>query len=150
MAANLQTSQQPAPSAVPALVRNTHIALYRLTGGVIGSRAGRIQLLLLTTTGRKSGKARITALQYLPDGDSYLLIASNGGAATHPQWYLNLLACPEASVQVGRKIIPVTARSASAEERPRLWALIIRFGYFATYARKASRELPVIILTPGA
>ncbi len=147
MSANPQPSQHRAPSA-PSFIKNTHVYLYRLTGGVIGGKMGSRPLLLLTTTGRKSGKERVTPLLYLPEGNEYLLAASNYGSEQHPQWYLNLLAQPQATVQIGRKIIPVTARTASAEERPRLWARFTRYQNFASYERKIKREIPVVILTP--
>lgn len=65
-----------------------------------------------------------------------------------PQWYLNLLAHPQATIQIGKKVIPVTAQTANAEERPRLWALFTKFSNFAGYERKTTREIPVVILTP--
>lgn len=148
MSANAQTPQRRASGGVPRLILNTHIFLYRLTGGGIGGKMGSRPLLLLTTTGRKSGKERVTPLLYLPEGDEYLLAASNGGSDSHPQWYLNLLAHPQASVQIGRKIIPITARPATPEERPRLWARFTAYGNFAGYERKTKREIPVVILTP--
>ena len=150
MSANAPANQQRQPSAVPSFVLNTHIFLYRLTGGVIGGKAGGRLLLLLTNVGRKSGKTYTTPLQYLPDGETFLVAGTNGGSPVHPQWYLNLLAHPQTTVQVGRKIIPVTARTATAEERPRLWGLFTRFDYFAAYERKTAREIPVVILTPTA
>jgi deazaflavin-dependent oxidoreductase (nitroreductase family) len=130
--------------------KNTHIYLYRLTGGIIGGKMGSRPLLLLTTTGRKSGKERVTPLLYLTEGTDYLLSASNSGSEQHPQWYRNLLAHPQATVQIGRKVIPVTARTASAEDRPRLWARFTQYGNFAGYERKTTREIPVVILTPNS
>ena len=149
MSANTPTPQKRSSGSVPPFIKNTHVYLYRLTGGVIGGKMGSRPLLLLTTTGRKSGKERVTPLLYIPDGDHYLLAASANGADSHPQWYLNLVANPKASVQIGKQIIPVTAETASAEERPRLWALFTRFGNFAGYERKTTREIPVVILTPS-
>ncbi len=150
MPANAQARERRARAwgVPPPFIQQTHIFLYRLTGGVIGGKMGRRPLLLLTTTGRKSGKARVTPLQYLPDGNRYLLAASNGGAERHPQWYLNLLANPQASVQIGRRIMPVIARTASAGERGELWARFTQFSNFAFYERNTKREIPVVILTP--
>jgi deazaflavin-dependent oxidoreductase (nitroreductase family) len=133
---------------MPPFLKNTHVYLYRLTGGVIGGKMGSRPLLLLTTTGRKSGKERVTPLLYITDSNRYLLAASAGGADTHPQWYRNLQANQEASVQIGKQIIPVTAQTANAEERPRLWALFTRYSNFTGYERKTAREIPVVILTP--
>lgn len=148
MSANGQASQGRRASAVPSFVLNSHIFLYRLTGGVIGGKWGNRPLLLLKNVGRKSGKEYTTPLQYLPDGGRFLLAASNGGSDRHPQWYLNLLANPQTTVQIGRTIIPVMARPADAEERPRVWGLFTNYSNFAAYERKTSREIPVIILTP--
>jgi F420H(2)-dependent quinone reductase len=148
MSTNPQTPQRRASGGVPSFIKNTHVSLYRLTGGVIGGKMGSRPLLLLTTVGRKSGKERVTPLLYLTDSNRYLLAASANGADNHPQWYLNLLAHPQVSVQIGKQTIPVTAQTASAEERPRLWALFTRFSNFAGYEHKTSREIPVVILTP--
>ena len=148
MSTNTPPPQKRASGSTPAFIKNTHVYLYRLTGGVIGGKMGGRSLLLLTTTGRKSGKARVTPLLYIPDSNRYVLAASNYGGDTHPQWYRNLLAHPQASVQIGKQIIAVTAQTASAEERPRLWALFTRFSNFAAYERKTKREIPVVILTP--
>ena len=145
-----QPTQRRASANIPPFIKNTHVYLYRLTGGAVGGKMGSRPLLLLTTTGRKSGKERVTPLMYLQDDNRYLLAASNSGGDSHPQWYLNLLAHPEASIQTGRKIIPVTARPASADERPPLWARFTQFSNFAGYERKTTREIPVVILTPTA
>ncbi len=150
MSTNPQPPQRRAPANVPPFIKNTHIYLYRLTGGVIGGKMGSRPLLLLTTIGRKSGKERVTPLLYIPDDNHYLLSASNSGADSHPQWYLNLLAHPQASIQIGKKVIPVTAQTANAEERPRLWALFTKYVNFSGYERKTTREIPVVILTPTA
>ncbi|HLZ58490.1 MAG TPA: nitroreductase family deazaflavin-dependent oxidoreductase [Ktedonosporobacter sp.] len=128
-----------------------HSGLYRLTGGVIGGRAGSRSFLLLTTTGRKSGQQRVTPIFYLPDGDNFVLIASNWGAPTHSIWWLNLQAHPQAWVQVGRKILPVIARQADPAERARLWSLVTaKYANFAAYQQRTTREIPVVILTPAS
>lgn len=148
MSANTPTPEKRSSGSAPSFIKNTHVYLYRLTGGVIGGKMGSRSLLLLTTTGRKSGKERVTPLLYLPDDNRYLLAASNYGSEQHPQWYLNLQANPKASVQIGKHIQTVTAQIASAEERPRLWARFTQFSNFAGYERKTTREIPVVILTP--
>ena len=124
-------------------------SLYRLTGGAVGGKMGGRPILLLTTVGRKSGKERVTPLLYLPEGDHFVVIASNWGEANHPMWWLNLQANPRAKIQVGRKTIPVTARRASPEERQRLWPVITsKYSNYADYQKGITREIPVIILTP--
>jgi proline iminopeptidase len=106
--------------------------------------------LLLITTGRKSGEKYIFPLFYGDVGNSYLIIASKGGAPEHPGWYKNLLANPEAEVQVGTRKVRVKARTVSGDERKRLWAQALTFWpFYADYEKKAgSREIPVVVLDP--
>lgn len=126
-----------------------HTFFYRLSGGRIGGRFGKSPVLLLTTTGRKTGKQRTTPLLYLKDGDNLVLVASYGGAPTHPVWWLNLQAKPEAEVEIGRQKLRVTARQANAEERARLWPLLVAmYPSYAEYQKKTTREIPVVILHP--
>jgi deazaflavin-dependent oxidoreductase (nitroreductase family) len=127
---------------------DVHILFYRRTGGRLGGKLAGRPMLLLTTIGRKSGKARITPIFYLPDGDRFLLIASNGGSSHHPQWWRNLQAHPQARVQIGRDTLSVIARQADAQERPALWARITTlYPNFAAYQRRTTREIPVVLLT---
>jgi len=125
-----------------------HIDRYIASGGKEGHEfQPGVHALLLTTTGRKSGEAKRTALIYQPDGDSYVIVASKGGAQSHPVWYLNLLADPNARIQVGPDEFAVRARTASAEERPRLWDLMNEvWPSYAEYQTKTDREIPVIVL----
>jgi deazaflavin-dependent oxidoreductase (nitroreductase family) len=129
-----------------------HRRLYRLTGGKIGGRIGRLPVLLLTTTGRKSGQPRTQPLAYTKAGDGFAVIASKGGAPRHPLWYLNLRAHPLADVTVGRESWRVRARDAQGEERDRLWRALadLHPGYDG-YARKTTRQIPVVVLevVPG-
>ena len=113
--------------------------------------SGRARLvLLLTTTGRKSGKQRTTPLLYLEDAGRYVVIASVGGAPKHPAWYLNLLANPAATIEVGRRKLAVTASTASPEERARLWPLAVQmYRGYEDYQAKTTREIPVVILSPA-
>ena len=122
---------------------------YRLTGGAIGgSFAGR-PILLLTTTGRRSGRPRTTPLQYFEDGGNMIVIASNGGNPRHPVWWLNLERNPEAEVQVRSDKRQVTAESAEGEERERLWeAAVATYSGYADYQKTANREIPVVVLRP--
>jgi deazaflavin-dependent oxidoreductase (nitroreductase family) len=123
-----------------------HVSLYRLTGGKVG---GGEHLLILTTTGRKSGVERDTPLFFFHDGDQFIIIASAGGAPKHPTWWLNLKSNPQAKIQTGSQVISVTAKEAEGEERARLWAIIAdNYKNFVQYQTRTSRELPVIILTP--
>jgi proline iminopeptidase len=104
---------------------------------------------LLTTTGRRSGEKFIFPLYYGKTGDSYIVVASKGGAPQHPGWYRNLLANPEVDVQVGTLKIKARARTAAGEERTRLWQEALKFWPpYADYQRKTEREIPVVVLDP--
>jgi F420H(2)-dependent quinone reductase len=128
-----------------------HTFFYRLSGGKMGGRLGKSPVLLLITTGRKTGKPRTTPLFYLKDGNNLILFASNGGSATHTTWWLNLQANPQAEVELGRKKLPVTARQADAEESKRLWPLLVAmYAGYAEYQKKTTREIPLVILSPTA
>ena len=129
-----------------------HAKLYRATGGKVGGRVGRAPVLLLTTTGRKSGQPRTSPLLYAHAGDdAYMVIASKGGAPQHPLWYLNLQANPLAEVTVGRRTRRMRARDAQGEERERLWrSLADLYPGYDRYAQKTSRRIPVVVLEPVA
>ena len=122
----------------------------RLAGApVIGSPLTGVPLLLLTTTGAKSGQRRITPLVYLPDDDRLIVFASKGGAPTNPDWYHNLIAHPQVTVEVGTEIFEATAIVLTGEERDRLYAQQAeRFPHlhFAEKQAKTSRKIPVIAL----
>lgn len=132
------------------LASQLHVLLYRASGGRVGRRISKVApVLLLTTTGRKTGKRRTTPLLYLEDGARYVVIASVGGAPKHPAWYLNLCSNPEATIQVGGETLAVWADTARAEERTRLWTAVTRmYAGYTRYQAKTSREIPVVILTP--
>ena len=128
-----------------------HIARYEETGGAVGHEWNGAHCLVLHTTGRKSGEARKSALIYATDGDDFLVVASMGGAPRHPSWYLNLTANPEVTVQVLDRVFSATARTATAEERPRLWARVNEdWPNYDVYATRTTREIPVVVLTPTA
>ncbi|MFI7425362.1 nitroreductase family deazaflavin-dependent oxidoreductase [Micromonospora sp. NPDC049836] len=125
-----------------------HIRRYVATGGAEGHewRPG-VFTLLLTTRGRRSGKLRRTALIYGRDGAAYLVVASQGGAPQHPAWYLNLLADPLAQVQVGAETFAVRARTATPEEKPRMWRTMTAvWPAYDEYQTKTDREIPVVVL----
>ncbi len=127
-----------------------HRRVYRLTGGKVGGQIANMPVLLLTTTGRKSGRPRTQPLAYTRAGEGYAVIASKGGAARHPLWYLNLRADPLAEVTVGRVTQKVRAREAEGEERDRLWRQLADvYSGYDRYARKTSRRIPVIVLEPA-
>jgi F420H(2)-dependent quinone reductase len=127
-----------------------HRGAYRATGGRVGGKVWGLSILLLTTTGRRTGKQRTTPLCFLPDGADLVVVASNGGMDWFPAWWLNLVAEPRASVQVGRERRAVVARAAAPDERARLWAEItaIAPGYLG-YERRTTRQIPLGILQPA-
>jgi deazaflavin-dependent oxidoreductase (nitroreductase family) len=128
-----------------------HRALYRAGGGRGVGRVWNLPILLLTTTGRKSGVSRTTPLCYLTDGDDLVVVASNGGMDWIPDWWLNLQNDPQATVEIGRSRRTVVARAATPDERERLWATLtaIAPGYLE-YERRTSRQIPLGILQPEA
>ncbi len=124
-----------------------HIRQYVQTNGEQGHLWRGVPTLLLTTRGRRSGKPRRTALIYGLDGDRYLVVASKGGAEQHPLWYLNLLEHPEVEIQVGGDRFRASARTATAEEKPRLWERMTQiWPAYDEYQTKTDRDIPVIIL----
>lgn len=125
-----------------------HIRTYLETAGRVGHLHRGRHTLLLTTRGRRTGKARRTALIYGRDGDRYVLVASHAGAPNHPAWYLNLTANPEVLVQVGAERFTATARTADAEERVALWPIMVaEFHMFNRYqVRARDRQIPLVIL----
>ncbi|MEW6476090.1 MAG: nitroreductase family deazaflavin-dependent oxidoreductase [Actinomycetota bacterium] len=125
-----------------------HTQVYRRTGGKVGGKAGSVTMGLLTTTGRRSGRPRTTPLNIMADGDRYLLVASYGGDDRDPQWFRNLQANPEATVQLGADTFRVRASVASQEEKKTLWPKVVAsYKGYEGYQRKTSRDIPVVILT---
>lgn len=135
------------PAAIRAMGRS-HRALYRLTRGRLLGRVAGMPVLLLTTTGRRSGRARTTPLTYFEVGDDLVIVASNGGEDRAPAWWLNLCSQPGATITIGTRSQPVTARPATAEEHARLWPMITsaHAGY-AAYARRTTRPIPIVMLS---
>jgi len=133
--------------AFARVVTAVHTEAYRRTGGRLGAKAGKTTMMLLTTTGRRSGQPRTTPLNCIADGDRYLAIASFGGDDRDPQWFKNLQANPEATIQLGSETIPVHARVATPEEKKTLWPkAVAAYKGYANYQRKTSRDIPVVIL----
>jgi F420H(2)-dependent quinone reductase len=136
--------------AAQRVATKLHMFVYRVTGGRLGGRMVGAPVLLLTTTGRKTGKQRTSPLLYLEDGENLVIVASNGGAPRHPTWWLNLRADPEASVEIGNRKLRVRAEEASPEEKERLWTrLVAMYGPYESYRRRTDRDIPVGILRPA-
>jgi deazaflavin-dependent oxidoreductase (nitroreductase family) len=130
------------------LFGDEHVRRYRETGGEVGHiwREGST-ILLLTTTGRKSGEPRTTPLIYAQDGDRYVIVASKGGAPEHPGWYENLAKDPNVELQVKDEVFPARARTAEGDERERLWRKANEvWPYYDEYQTQTDREIPVVLL----
>ncbi len=120
---------------------------FRSNGGKVGGPFEGAPLLLLTTTGAKSGLARTTPVMYLPDGERFIIFASKAGAPTNPDWYHNLAAHPEATIEVGSETFKVTSGEVTGEERDQLYAKQASlYPGFAEYEAKTTRRIPVIAL----
>ena len=159
----LMPDQRPAAydsTWVPRLIKygaRAHVWLYRRTGGRVGGkwRIGSglrkpVPVLLLDHVGRRSGRRFTTPLLYLVDGDSLVVVASQGGLPNHPQWFHNLQADPQTRVQVGPVVEEVRAHVAEASEKARLWPRLVQlYADFETYQRYAGdREIPLVVLVP--
>ncbi|MDQ6805987.1 MAG: nitroreductase family deazaflavin-dependent oxidoreductase [Actinomycetota bacterium] len=124
-----------------------HVERYRETDGEEGHDWQGTSVLILTTTGHRSGESRSTPLIYGTRGDDYVVVASKGGAPEHPAWYLNLSASPEVEVQVKGDRFPARARTATAEEKPELWSTMVeQWPKYDEYQIKTDREIPVVVL----
>ena len=134
-------------------VLSVHQWLYSRSGGRVGHRLIGVPSLLLRSTGRKSGAVRTSALVYAKNGDSYLLVASNGGADRPPGWLFNIQAQPRVEIQVGTVTKPATATVVNAGDPryPRLWKAVNdnNHGRYDGYQAKTSRPIPVVVVTPA-
>ncbi len=144
------------PENLPDWIKD-HIQRYLASDGEdghlwdssIAGGPGPIPTLLLTTTGRRSGQPRILPLIYGERDDGYAIIASKGGAPSHPSWYLNLLENPEVHIQVGAKKTKALARTAEGEERSEIWKqLRAIYPPYDDYQAKTERQIPVVVLEP--
>ncbi|MDQ0776277.1 deazaflavin-dependent oxidoreductase (nitroreductase family) [Streptomyces aurantiacus] len=122
---------------------------YLSSGGTEGHESNGVSMLVLATTGRRTGTARRTCLIYGTAGEDFIVVASNGGADEHPAWFKNLQAEPSVGVQVGSRRFTARARVATAAERGPLWLQMARiFPLYDEYTQKTDREIPVVLLTP--
>jgi len=124
-----------------------HVRRYRETNGEVGYIWNGVPILLLTTTGRRTGNETTTPLIFGRDGDRYVIVASKGGAPEHPGWYRNLVKHPEVELQVKDDQFPAHARTATGDERERLWATMAEiWPAYDDYVRRTEREIPVVVL----
>jgi deazaflavin-dependent oxidoreductase (nitroreductase family) len=148
---------KPATAKIIKSMSTAHTWLYTKSGGRLGRRwrvgsalRHGVPICLVTTTGRKTGQPRTIPLLHLPDGDRVILVASQGGLPTNPQWYGNIVADPKIEVRVGRTSRRMVARTANPTERTELWPkLIAAYSDFDNYQSWTEREIPVIICEPA-
>lgn len=134
------------------LFGDEHVQRYLETDGAEGHEwQPGVFTLLLSTTGRRTGKARTTPLIYGEHDGDYVVIASRGGADRHPDWYLNLRESPEVEVQVGADVFAATARTASDDQKARLWPMMAEiWPDYDAYEAKTERDIPLVVLAPHA
>ena len=128
-------------------VTRIHSTVYQSTGGRVGARLNGLDMVLLTTTGRKSGQPRTLPLACLRDGEDWIVVASNGGQDFHPAWWLNLQETPRAQAQLGRETRSIVAHEATDDDRARLWPLLKQQNpAYPKYEKKTDRLIPVVVL----
>ncbi|HEY3187412.1 MAG TPA: nitroreductase family deazaflavin-dependent oxidoreductase [Solirubrobacteraceae bacterium] len=133
------------------VMSRVNVAAYRATGGRLGNHIGKAPVLLLHHVGRRSGKARVSPVLYLTDGDRLVIVASKGGTDKNPAWFHNLMGSPDTEVEVGRDRRRVRARRATDEERSAYWPrLTAIYPQYDDYQRQAQsdRVIPVVVLEP--
>lgn len=131
------------------LITQIHRFVYTKSGGRIGANLGGIPMILLTTTGRKSGELRTTPLLSMRDGRNFVVVGSNGGSDKPPAWWLNLQAKPDAEVRFGRQSFRMRGAKASPDEAAQLWPkLEAMYPGYADYKVRTDREIPIVVLRP--
>lgn len=127
-----------------------HILLYRLTNGTFGSKVQGLPILILTSTGRKTGKARSTPLGYFIHEGGYVITGSNSGRKSHPGWFYNLQANPHATIRIGSSQVAVQSVVADPDLRAKLWNRLLELSpAYGGYEKRAGREIPMVVLTPA-
>ena len=131
------------------LMAAIHVGLYWLSGGKFGGSMRGFKVLLLTTTGRKSGKQHTVPLGFFEQPGGYLIAGSNGGLPSYPAWYHNLKSKPQATIQIARKVSAVTAEVQSGEAHAQAWQKVISAApLYEAYEKKTGRQIPVVFLRP--
>jgi len=143
--------QEKVGSVIVKVISQANTWLFRVSGGRLGGRMpGGQPVLLLTTIGRKSGQPHTAPLLYLKEGDVYVVVASKGGMSHHPLWFKNLEANPRVEVEVGSSKLVMNARQATANEKAAVWPkLVAMYPSYADYQKRTTRDIPVVLLTPG-
>lgn len=134
-------------SSMPELFGAEHVKRYQETDGEVGHDWMGTQVLILTTTGRKSGEPRPTPLIYARNGDDYLIVASKGGAGEPPAWYLNLSENPDVGLQVKADTFRANARTATPQEKAELWPTVVQaWPAYDDYQASTERDIPIVVL----
>ena len=137
------------PALIVRVMGRVQAAVYRASGGRIGSRFGKASILILTTTGRRSGRTRSAPLIYVEDTGAYWIVGSFGGRDEHPAWVHNLRADPTAHVTIRDKTIPVRAHAASPADRERVWPTLLSvYPAYSSYEGRTGRRFEVFALEP--
>ena len=131
------------------LMSSTHVFFYKISGGRLGGRMHKIPVLLLTTTGRKTGRKRTTPLLYARDGNRLVIVASNGGRPLDPSWWMNLKHNPIAMVQIKDVKQTIYEQRAIGSEKDRLWQIMTSlYPSYDDYQKRTNREIPIVVLRP--
>jgi len=140
---------RPPPRWLLKTFTRINVWIYRLSGGRLMNKLAGDPICLVTMTGAKSGRRRTIPLMYVPDGDSLLLVASQGGAPTHPTWYYNLMAHPDITVEQGGRVRSLRARRVSGDEKARLWPICVsHYAPYEQYQQRTDRDIPVFRCEP--
>ena len=140
---------KPPPRWLLKALTRVNVFVYRASGGRLMNKLAGDPICLVTMTGAKSGRERTIPLMYVPDGDSILLVASQGGAPSHPVWYHNLVAHPDVVIEEGGRRMPLRARQVDAEEKARLWPICVsHYRPYEDYQRRTDRDIPVFRCEP--
>lgn len=142
-------SGSPPPRWALKAFTRLNVVVYRASGGRLMNRLGGDPICLVTMTGAKTGRTRTIPLMYVPDGDSFLLVASQGGAPKHPVWYHNLVAHPDVTIEEGGRRLALRAREVGPEEKGRLWPICVsHYQPYEDYQRRTDRDIPVFRCEP--
>lgn len=145
---SLERGKQGPRGQALAVITRVHVRLYRATSGLVGSSAGGLATLLLTTTGRKTGLARTVALPYFRCGEAVFVVASFAGSERHPAWYTNLKANPNVTFQIKARAQCGVARTAVGPERAALWSeLLATAPFYSDYQAVTAREIPIVVVS---
>jgi deazaflavin-dependent oxidoreductase (nitroreductase family) len=150
MSRSMSRLEQRAKHALVKTVGGMHAWIYKKSGGAMGGHVvGGAPIMLLTTTGRHSGKPRTSPLIYLRDGEKFVVVASKAGLPSHPSWYLNLTVHPEVEVQIGNQRQRMLAETASADKKALYWPrLRAVYPPYQDYQTRSGRDIPVVVLRP--